>query len=93
MEKRCATLDAECQNAKSKFDLELRNVRQELSKKTTELDGMILAVNDARQQNTDFQREAEQEKQVKPQNSYAIILCSVIYLYSNLRAADFFILL
>ena len=80
MEKRCATLAAECkqhQNANSKFELELCNVRQELSKKTTELDGMILALNDALQQNTDFQREAEQQKQVK-----AAKLQNYIYFYS-----------
>ena len=58
-------LSTESQNANSKFVLELSQVHQELSEKTTELDGMILALNDACQQNTNFQREAEQQKQVK----------------------------
>ena len=77
MEKRCATLEAECQNSKSKFELELAQVRQEYSKKTKELDEMILALKgDAHQQNTDFQREAEQQKQVK-----AAKLQNSIYLF------------
>ena len=81
MEKRCATLEAECQNSKSKFELELCNVRQEPIGKKTD-DGMILALNDACQQNTDVQREAEQKRQVKAaklQNHYHIYLFYIIF--------------
>ena len=65
MKKRCATLEIEyqrSQNANSNFELELAKGR--LSKTTTELVRMILALNDARQQNTDFQRKVEQQRQV-----------------------------
>ena len=43
----------------------MHEVRQELSKKTTELDGKILALNDARQQISNLQREVEQQKRMK----------------------------
>ena len=78
MEKRRVTLEAEYLVAKSVFEVDLRNVRQKLSEKTTELEGMILALNDARQQISNLQHEVEKQKQMKREKvSLNILLISI----------------
>ena len=62
------------QNARNKFELELNKVRQELCKKTTELDGSISTLNDARQKNIDLQHQNTAQQKVMPTNSQSQFL-------------------
>ena len=54
------------QNARNNFELELNEVRQELCKKTTELDGSISTLNDACQKNIDLQHQNTAQQKVMP---------------------------
>ena len=64
----------------------MREVRQELSKKTTELDGKILALNDARQQISNLQRESEQQKRMNREK----VSLNIYLLISNFRISHVF---
>ena len=66
--------ESEYQNANNKFEFELHDVRQELCKKTTELDGSISALNDARQKNIDLQHQNTAQQKVMPTNSQSQFL-------------------
>ena len=63
LSKRCAELSEleskyqESQNANAKLELDLREVHQKQKQKTKELDGKNLALNDARQQNTELRQQ------------------------------------
>ena len=63
-------LESECQksqNARNNFELELNKVRQELRKRTTELDGSISTLKDARQKSIDLLHQNTAQQKVIPQ--------------------------